>query len=139
MSNAVSTTGLLVKRALIATPTVFVTIGEVVSATPPGFTRNEIDTTTHNDGAESKVLGILRQKNPDFRINWVGADTSHESILDDIMGNVKNQWQFALPSGITMTGPARVRRFEPVDAPTDAAQQADCGLSWAGPVTVVTA
>src|SRR5688572_23703553 len=117
MSNAVSTTGILVRRALLATPTVFTTIGEIVSATPPGFSRNKIETTTHNDGAESYVLGILRQKDPTFRINWVGSDATHESVMDDLMGNIKNQWQVALPSGITMTGPAYVQRFEPVDAP----------------------
>lgn len=138
MSNAVSTTGILVKRAELATPTVFTTIGEIVSVAPPGFSRNKIDTTTHNDGAESYVLGILRQKDPSFRINWVGSDATHESIMDDLMANEKNQWQVALPSGITLTGPARVQRFEPVDAPSDAAQQADVSLAWAGAVVVVT-
>lgn len=138
MSNAVSTTGIKVKRALLATPTVFTDIGELVSVTPPGFSRTPIPTTTHNDGAESKILGILMQKDPEFRINWVGSDTTHADLLDDIMDDVKNQWQIAMPSGITMTGPARVQRFEPVEAPVNAAQQADCALSWAGPIVVVT-
>ncbi len=138
MSNAVSTTGILVRRALTATPTAFATIGEIVTVSPPKFSRNKIDTTTHNDGAESSVLGILRQADPAFRINWVGNDATHVSVKDDLFGNIKNQWQVSLPSGITMTGPARVQKFEPVDAPPDAAQQADVGLVWAGPVVIVT-
>lgn len=138
MSNAVSTTGILVRRATLAAPTVFTTIGEIVSVTPPGFSRNKIETTTHNDGAESYVLGILRQKDPTFRINWVGNDATHEQIVDDLLGNTKAVWQIALPSGITMTGEGRVSRFEPVDAGTDAAQQADVAIAWGGAITVVT-
>lgn len=138
MSQAVSTTGILVRRATIAAPTVFTTIGEIVSVTPPGFSRNKIETTTHNDGAESYVLGILRQRDPSFRVNWVGNNATHDTLLDDLMGNVLAVWQTSFPSGITMTGEGRVQRFEPVDAGTDAAQQADVTISWAGPVTTVT-
>jgi len=138
MSNAVSATGISVKRATIAAPTVFTTIGEVMTATPPGFSRNKIETTTHNDGAESYVLGILRQKDPSFRVNWVGSDSTHDTLLDDMLNNVKAVWQFATLSGITLTGPGYVLRFEPVDWATDSALQADIGLTWAGPITVVT-
>jgi hypothetical protein len=138
VSNAVSTTGILVRRATVAAPTVFTTIGEIVSVTPPGFSRNKIETTTHNDGAESYVLGILRQKDPAFRVNWVGNDATHETIIDDLMTNLKAVWQISTPSGITMTGEGRVSRFEPVDAGSDAAQQADIAIAWAGPITTVT-
>lgn len=138
MSEAVSTTGILVRRALLATPTTFVTIGEITAVTPPGFSRNKIETTTHNEGAESYVLGILRQKDPSFTINWVGTNTTHEDILDDLMNNTKNVWQVSFPSGITMTGEARVQRFEPEDAPVDARQGAGVTLAWAGPITTVT-
>jgi hypothetical protein len=61
MSLAVSTTGILVKRATVAAPTVFTTVAELTSVTPPGKSRNKIETTTHNDGSESFVLGIMRQ------------------------------------------------------------------------------
>jgi predicted secreted protein len=135
MSEAVTATGILVKRALLATPTVFETIGEIVSVTPPGFSRNKIETTTHNEGAESSVLGILRQKDPAFRINYVGGDATHASLIADIQGNTKNQWQILFPSGVNFTGPARVQKFEMADAPVDSAQQADLALAWAGAVT----
>jgi hypothetical protein len=139
MSNAVSTTGVLIKRALIATPTVFTTIAEIVTATPPGFSRNKIETTNHNDAAESYVLGVLRQKDPTFRINWVGSEVTHEDLMDDLMGNIKYRWQFAFPSGITMTGDGFVQRFEPGDTPVDSAQTAEIAIAWAGPITTVTA
>jgi hypothetical protein len=133
MSEAVTATGILVKRALLASPTVFTVIGEIVSVSPPGFSRNKIETSTHNEGAESNVLGILRQKDPSFRVNWIGGDATHASVMADMAGNTKNQWQIAYPSGVKFTGPARVSRCEMVDAPVDAAQQADITLTWTGP------
>ena len=137
MSLAVSTTGILVNRAALATPTVFEEIAELTSITPPGKSRNKIETTTHNDGAESFVLGITRQRDLSFRINWRPDDTTHEQIVADFDGNIRAVWQVAFPSGITMTAEGRVQRFEPVDAPVDAAQQADVTIAYATPITIV--
>ncbi len=129
MSNAVSTTGILVKRALIASPTAFTTIAELTKVTPPGFSRNKIETSTHNDGTESYILGILRQKDAAFTINY-----THISVLADMMANTKNQWQVLFPSGTSLTGPARVQQFMYTDATVDGSQSADVVLTWAGPV-----
>lgn len=137
MSEAVVATGILVKRALLATPTVFVTIGEIVSVVPPGFSRNKLDSTTHNDGTESHILGILRQKDPTFVVNYLGDDPTHEDIVADIMANEKNQWQVLFPSGLEFVGPAAVNQFEMQDVPQgDAIQRANVGISWSGPVTM---
>jgi len=137
MSLAVSTTGILVKRATVAAPTTFVTVSELTSVTPPGKSRNKIETTTHNDGSESFVLGIMRQKDMSFRINWLPEDATHDTLMDDLDGNVRAVWQVAFPSGITMTAQGRVQRFEPADAPPDAAQQADVTIAWASPLVIV--
>src|SRR3954471_13259868 len=104
MSNAVTTTGILIKRAPFATPTVFTTIGEITFIDPGGMSRNKIETSTHNDGSESHVLGILRQKDPTLKINYVASDATHIAILADIAGNIKNSWQILFPSGRSRTG-----------------------------------
>lgn len=114
------------------------TIGEIVSVTPPGYSRNKIETSTHNEGRESNVLGILRQRDPAFRINYVGDEQTHIDIVNDIIGNVKNGWAVTFPSGVTFTGDARVQQFNLADAPVDAAQQADVVITWAGAVTMTT-
>lgn len=129
MSQALSTTGILVKR-------VGVTVAEIVSVTPTGYSRNKLESSTHNDGAESYVLGILRQKDPKFRVNYLGDDATHAQIVDDILNNTKVEWSIVLPSGVTFTADARVQQFELVDAPVDGIQQADCGLVWAELVTL---
>jgi hypothetical protein len=119
--------------------TVFNTVGELVTVSPPGFTRNKLETTTHNDGAESNILGIIRQKDGSFRINFVGTDTTHTQLMTDFLQNVRATWRFRFPSGTTLTGSGRVQQFQIVDAPVDAIQQADCNIVWAAPVAMFAA
>lgn len=135
MSSAVTTTGILIKRALFATPAVFTTIGEITEIGPGGMSRNKIETSTHNDGSESHVLGILRQEDPTFKINYVASDATHISILADIAGNIKNSWQILFPSGKSRTGFGYVQMFKFDNAPVDGKQGASLALVWAGAVT----
>lgn len=137
MSNAVTITGILVQRAPFATPTAYVTVGEITDADPGGMSRNKIDTTTHNDGSESHVLGILRQSDPTFKINYVASDASHILILSDIANNVKNYWRFLFPSTKVRYGTAYVQMFKFHPAPVDGKQGADIAITWAGAVSEV--
>lgn len=134
MSDAVSATGILIKRALLATPTVFTTIGEITEIDPGGMSRNKIETSTHNEGSESHILGILRQTDPTFKINYVAGNATHISISADLAANIKNQWQILFPSGKSRTGPAYVQQFKFDPAPVDAKQGASLALTWAGAV-----
>lgn len=135
MSNAVTSTGILIKRAPFATPAAFVTIGEITEIDPGGMSRNKIETSTHNDGSESHVLGILRQSDPTFKINYVAGDATHINILADIVNNVKNAWQILFPSGKIRQGFGYVQQFKFDTAPVDAKQGASLAITWA---TVVT-
>lgn len=135
MSNAVTTTGILIQRALFANPTAFQTIGEITEIDPGGMMRNKIETSTHNDGSESHVLGILRQTDPTMKINYVASDATHISILADIQNNVKNAWRVLFPSGKSRTGFAFVQQFKFDVAPVDGKQGATLAFTWAGPVT----
>ena len=132
MSNAVTSTGILIKRALLATPTAFTTVAEITEIDPGGMSRNKIETSTHNDGSESHVLGILRQADPTFKVNYIASEATHIDMLADIQNNVKNQWQILFPSLITRTGPAFLQMFKFDPAPVDAKQGASMTLVWAG-------
>ncbi|HMF88742.1 MAG TPA: phage tail tube protein [Gemmatimonadaceae bacterium] len=134
MSDAVTTTGILIKRADLATPAAFVTIGEITEIDPGGMSRNKIETSTHNDGSESHVLGILRQSDPTFKINYVGGNATHITLLSDMANNTKANWQIAFPSGKLRTGNARLQQFKFDPAPVDGKQGAMCAIVWAGPV-----
>lgn len=138
MSNAVTTTGILLKRATIAAPTVFTDVAELTSVTPPAFSRNELDTTNHNEGVETKVLGILRQGNLTGRISWLPGNATHATMLTDIQNNTKANWRLAFPSGTTMEANGYVQRFAPSDAPPDAVQSAEFTIVWSSAIAVVT-
>ena len=138
MSQAVTSTGILVRRADITTPTLFLTIAEIDMVAPGDTTRNKIDTSTHNDGSESNVLGILRKADPTLHINYVGSDQSHAIIRSDIAANTKAQWQIVFPSGVKRTGPAYVQGFKFDDASVDGKQGALITLTWAGVVVEAT-
>jgi hypothetical protein len=134
VSNAVTTTGILIKRSPGAGTTAFVTVAEITEIDPGGMSRNKIETSTHNDGSESHVLGILRQSDPSLKINYVAAEATHIAILADIANNVKNAWRIQFPSGKTRTGDAYVQAFKFDPAPVDGKQGASLTLTWAGAV-----
>lgn len=113
----------------------FQTIAEIRNVGPGGKSRNKIETSIHNEGSESHVLGILRQKDPTLKINFVGSKASHQAIDADILGNIKNTWQIAFPSGRTRTGDAHVQQLEFDDAPVDGVEGASITLVWSGVVT----
>lgn len=134
MSNAVTSTGILIKRSPGAATTAFVTIAEITMIGPGGMSRNKIETSTHNDGTESHVLGILRQDDPTLKINFLGSEATHLALLSDIANNVKNAYQILFPSGKTRTGDAFVQQFKFDDAPVDGKQGASLAFTWAGVV-----
>jgi hypothetical protein len=111
------------------------TIAEIRKVGPGGKSRNKIETSIHNEGTESHVLGILRQKDPTLDINFVGTKPSHAAIDNDINLNIKNTWQIAFPSGRTRTGNAYVQELTFDDAPVDGVEGASLTITWAGVVT----
>jgi len=113
----------------------FVTIGEVTHVGPGGKSRNKKETSTHNDGSESHVLGIVRQKDPTLKINFVSDNPTHILMNDDFDNKVKATWQIAFPSGRLRTGEGYVQAFEYDDAGVDDVEGATTTLTWAGPVT----
>lgn len=116
----------------------FDTIAEITSVTPPQFSRDKIPTTTHNEGRESNVLGILLQSDAGVRINFVGTKQSHQDVLDDVLLNRRKSWRILFPaeSGVVLTAQGRLGRFAFADAPVNAAQQADLSIVWAEPIHI---
>ena len=115
--------------------TAYMTIGELTKVTPAAFSRNKLESSTHNDGTESNVLGMLRQADAGMTINYLADDATHQAVLRDMMYNVKNDWLILFPSGVQQYGPARVQLFRIAEANVDGIQSADVALTWAGPVT----
>lgn len=134
MSNAVTTTGILLQRAPIGDPTNFTTVAELTKATAPGFSRNKLESSTHNDGTESNILGILRQSDGLATINYIASDPTHTQIMNDMMNNTKARWRYLFPSGISLSGDGRVGLFRISEAAVDGIQAADLSIVWSSPV-----
>ncbi len=114
---------------------IYAVIGEIKEVTPSGANRNKIETSTHNDGAESHVLGILRHPDPGLKINYIGSLASHAAIWADLLNNTKNNWKILFPSGTYRVGVGYVQGFIYDPVPMDAEQAATITLTYAGPVT----
>lgn len=112
----------------------FAVVGELTEVTPGGKSRNKIETSTHNDGAESHVLGILRHNDPGMKINYIGTNATHVAIMADIVGNVKANWKFLFPSGTYRSGAGYVQQFMFDNVPVDGKQAATIAITWAGTV-----
>jgi hypothetical protein len=145
MSDAIIGTGILLKAGDGAVPEVFVTIAEIVTLKPPQLSRNEIDVSTHNEGQEAKILGMLRKGQVTGTLNWVPTDATHSNVgsgvLADILANVKRNWRITFPpSGLPQwTFPGRVQLFDPQEVTTDAPLQIAFALTIDGVITMVNA
>jgi hypothetical protein len=143
MSDAIIGTGILLKAGDGESPEVFTTVAEIVSLKPPQLSRNEIDVSTHNEGEEAKILGMLRKGQVTGTLNWLPTNATHsetgEGILADILGNVKRNWRITYPpAGLPhWTFPGRVQLFDPQEVSLDAAMQIAFGLTIDGPITMV--
>ena len=139
--NAIIGTGILLKAGDGQNPENFTTVAEILSVKLPSLSRNEIDTSTHNDGEESKILGMLRKGQLTGMLNWLPTDATQNKttgLLYDILNNVKRNWRVTLPpNGLPRwTMPARLQLFEPQEVTTDAPLQIGFAFTVAGPITI---
>ena len=140
-ANAIVGTGILLKRGDGASPEVFTTVAEIVSLKPPALSRNEIDVSVHNDGDESKLLGMLRKGQVTGLLNWLPTDATHDSatgMIADINANTSRNWRITLPPSATeyWTFAARVQLFDPQEVGVDAALQVAFALTVTGDITI---
>ena len=143
MSNARIGTGILLKRGDGASPENFTALAEIVSLQPPGYSRNEIEVSNHNNGIEEKLLGLLRYGQVKGKCNWLPNDATQINtgvgMRADILANVRANWRITFPpSGLPhWTFPARVQMFSPPDVGVDVALQMDFALTLDGTITEV--
>lgn len=102
MSNAISAQGTLLARAPAATPTVFTTIAELRDMSGPTMSRNEIETTPHNDTEEAFVMGIRRKGDMTFTIGYLPGDPTHDELtglMKALIDNSRDIYRLTFPEG----------------------------------------
>lgn len=117
-NTAISAQGTLVARAPAGgSPLAFVTIGDLEAITPPPETRNEIETTSHNETEETFVVGILRKGPMTLSLGWKPSNTTHgptsglqkairDGSLDGYRITYPDGWKFIFSGYVTNVGPS---------------------------------
>jgi hypothetical protein len=142
MSNALIGTGSLLKAGDGGSPEIFVTVAEIVSIKWPQLSRNEIDVSTHNEGQESKILGMLRKGQATATLNWIPTDATHsdtgQGVIADILANRKRNWRVTAPPGVikTWTFAGRIQLIDPQEFTVDAAMQLAVAITIDGAITM---
>jgi hypothetical protein len=79
----------------------FVDIGEIGDITMPGLSRNEFETTSHNQDIDSYVLGVLRREPVVFPIFFNKNDATHnaqDGLQAAIIENSVDAYRITQPS-----------------------------------------
>lgn len=141
MGIGISAHGTIIARAPQATPTTFTDIGELGDLTPPSFSRNPIETTTHNDDIDQFVLGVLRRGEVTFPINFIasgaiGGTHNHlTGLYQSIIDHSVDGWRITFPDGdvwVFSGGVSNVGK----KAPVDGALTADVTIRPSGKMTI---
>jgi hypothetical protein len=102
----------------------FTDIGELMDISLPAFSRNSIETTTHNDDIDQFVQGVLRRGELQFAINFIasGAVGSGHNHLTGLYKSIINHqidgWRVTFPDGdvwIFSGGVSNIEKRAPVD------------------------
>lgn len=117
----------------------FTEVGQLMGdLIPPEFTRNRIDTTTHNDDIDSSVLGVLRRGDLELHILFVKADATHNAttgLLHAIITNLKTGFKVTYPDTTVWVFSGGVSKFG-MKAPVDGAFTADVSVAPDGIMTI---
>lgn len=102
MTITASSHGIILSRALAATPTVFTEIAELDSVALPEIFRNEFDGTVQNRNIDSYALGVIRRKAVQIGLNWLEKDASHDHLTGlyaAIINNTIDGYKFSTNAG----------------------------------------
>lgn len=94
-----------------ATPDVFDIVAEVVSITPPGYSREAIDVTHLNSPGRYKefIAGMNETGDASMTLNFVPSAT--DALVDAFTAG-DGKYQITFPNGVTMTFSGFVLSYE---------------------------
>jgi hypothetical protein len=137
---AISATGTLLDREPAGSPGAWVTIAELQSITAPGYSRNTIDTSSHNDPEDSFIVGMLRKTELSLRIGYIPSDPTHDDatgLIKSIRMGQRDRWRVRYPDGSVWLFSGYVTAFTPGAADLDATLTADVTVRPTGNMTIL--
>jgi predicted secreted protein len=133
MSNAISAQGTILARQAGGAGS-FVDVAELRDTKPPALTRNEIETTNHNDEDDSIIVGIRRKQAMTVTIGFLPDNATHDHLTglqqswDD--GDLDG-WKVTYPDGSGIIFSGYVTNVSP-NAPVDDGLTADVTIKPTG-------
>jgi len=115
-------------------PVAFTDIAEMRDLTPPGLTRNPIETTTHNEEDDRYIVGIRRHGEVKVNLNFVPTDATqdHNTGLQAAwFDGSRDIYRITYPDGSQWLFSGFVSNFEP-SAPVDDRLSADVTIRPTG-------
>lgn len=112
----------------------FVEIAELRDITPPGLTRNMIETTTHNEEDDAYVVGIRRHGELEFNVNFVPSNATQDHLTGlqkAWFDGSRDIYSVEFPDGTQWLFSGFVANIEP-DAPVDDRLGADITIRPTG-------
>lgn len=112
----------------------FTNIAELGDLTPPGLTRNPIETTTHNEQDDRYIVGIRRHGELSMNLNFVPTDATHNhstGLQKAWFDGTRDIYRITYPDGSKWLFSGFVSGFEP-DAPVDDRLSADVTIRPTG-------
>lgn len=80
----------------------FTNIAELRALTPPNLSRNELETTTHNEADDAYLVGIRRKGTLTASLNFVPSGSTHNSssgIVRWMDTGERRIWRIRFPDG----------------------------------------
>jgi hypothetical protein len=106
-SGAIPAYGTLLKRGDGGAPETFTTVAEVRDISGPNIKGEINDVTTHSSAAagawREKISSLLDPGDVTFPINLVPGSTGHKSLISDMTGRLKRNFQIVFPDGGSTT------------------------------------
>lgn len=130
MSFGISAQGTVIARSFdpnwpdeapVGGSVLFEDIAELGDITPPGLTRNPIETTTHNQQDDRYIVGVRRHGELSMNLNFVPTDASHDHLTglqQAWFDGTRDIYRLTYPDGSIWLFSGFVINFEP-DAPVD--------------------
>lgn len=140
MAEGYSSHGTVIRREMDpdGAPGVFTPIGEIGDITPPGLSRNEHPTLSHNKDIDSYVGGVLRRQAVTFPIFFNRNDPTHDhqtGLYQAIADNAFEGYKVTQPDGFEWLFSGFVQNIAP-SAPVDGVQTAQVTIRPSGPMWI---
>ena len=115
-------------------PETFTAVSEVVSITPPGYSRDAVEAThlQSTDGFKEFVEGMKETTDVELTLNWVPSAT--DAMITAFLASAQN-YKITAPNGVSVTVTGFFTGYTPAELTPDGKQEATATLKVTGKPT----